>query len=163
MPARNESAAAANCLSPYRRHVRFLLWGSALGAGLLSGGCAGLPLPGDVAVTGSIAPRAVSAQVGEPAPGGVASEDWAFARLALNEALSQKSAAPSVPWENPVSATRGTATPVGEPAPREGASCREFLVSFVRPSGEQWLQGEACRTSTTAAWKVDQARLLQRT
>ena len=48
-------------------------------------------------------------------------------------------------------------------AQRDGASCREFLMSFVRDSEESWLQGEACRKGRSGAWKVDQARLLQRT
>lgn len=118
-------------------------------------------MPDDV-VTGSVSARPASLR-GEPVPEGVASGDWAIARLALGEALSAKTGAPSVPWENYASATRGTVTPIGELAQREGATCREFLMSFVRDSDESWLQGEACRTGRGNAWKVDQARLLQRT
>lgn len=128
---------------------------------MLLGGCAGFAsLPDDV-VTGSIPARPASLQ-SEPVPQGVASGDWAVARLALGEALGAKSGAPSVPWENLASSTRGTVTPIGEMAQRDGASCREFLMSFVREGDENWLQGEVCRKGR-GAWKVDQARLLQRT
>jgi surface antigen len=118
-------------------------------------------MPDDI-VTGSATVKPASLQ-SEPVPAGVASGDWAVARLALGEALRAKTGAPSVPWENLASATRGTVTPIGELAQRDGASCREFLMSFVRDTEESWLQGEACRNGRSGAWKVDQARLLQRT
>ncbi len=111
----------------------------------------------DPMATGSI-PAAPAAYASEPVPKGVAPEDWAAARKALAEALVEKDAAPSVPWENYVSATRGTVTPLST-AGGSGA-CREFLMSFVKQTGEEWLQGAACRTKT--GWKVDQARLLER-
>lgn len=111
----------------------------------------------DPMATGSIAATPV-AYASEPVPKGVAPEDWAAARKALAEALVEKDAAPSVPWENYVSATRGTVTPLN--TADGGGACREFLMSFVKQTGEEWLQGAACRTKT--GWKVDQARLLER-
>lgn len=125
-------------------------------------GCASFAAMPDDVVTGSVAAKPASFQ-SEPVPQGIASGDWAIARLALGEALGAKAGAPSVPWENLASATRGTVTPIGEVAQRDGLSCREFLMSFVRGSEENWLQGEACRKGRGGAWKVDQARLLQRT
>jgi len=133
---------------------------SVLGAGLLLGACSSLPGI-DMASTGSLAPRAVS-YASEPVPKGIAPDDWAAARVALAEALGEKQTAPSVPWENYASSTRGTVTPLGDVSSEARGKCREFLMSFVKDSGESWLQGEACRASLKAGWKVDQARLLER-
>ncbi|WP_428031559.1 RT0821/Lpp0805 family surface protein [Ancylobacter sp.] len=122
---------------------------------LLVGGCS--TAPGlDTLATASVTPRAYAR---EPVPKGIAPDDWAAARTALAEALHEKEAAPSVPWENYASATRGTVTPLGEKS--DGGKCREFLMSFVRDSREDWLQGEACRSGKNG-WKVDQTRLLDR-
>ncbi|QFR34524.1 RT0821/Lpp0805 family surface protein [Ancylobacter sp. TS-1] len=129
------------------------------GAALLLAGCAGMA-PVDTMATGSVTTRA-SAYAREPVPKGIAVEDWAAARPALAEALGTKASAPSVPWENLSSATRGTVTPLGERSADGGGKCREFLMSFVRDEREEWLQGEACRAAK-GAWKVDQARLLER-
>ncbi len=126
-----------------------------VGAALLLAGCAAGP-DLDALATGSVAP---SAYAREPVPKGIAPDDWAAARTALAEALHEKHAAPSVPWENYASATRGTVTPLGETG--EDRKCREFLMSFVREKQEDWLQGEACRAGKSG-WKVDQARLLDR-
>ncbi|WP_250152287.1 RT0821/Lpp0805 family surface protein [Ancylobacter radicis] len=127
--------------------------------GAVLGGCSGTAAL-DPMATGSISAHPV-AYASEPVPKGVAPEDWVAARKALAEALVDKEAAPSVPWENYPGATRGTVTPLGPTADAGGSGqCREFLMSFVKQSGEEWLQGEACRTK--AGWKVDQARLLER-
>ncbi|GLK73837.1 hypothetical protein GCM10017643_39550 [Ancylobacter dichloromethanicus] len=124
---------------------------------LLLGGCSTGP-DLDTLATGSVTPRAYAR---EPVPKGIAPDDWAAARTALAEALHEKEAAPSVPWENVASATRGTVTPLaGQPSGERG-KCREFLMSFVRETGEDWLQGEACKAGKSG-WKVDQARLLER-
>lgn len=120
-------------------------------------------MPGlDMAPTGSLSPRPVS-YAAEPVPKGIAPDDWAAARDALTEALGEKQTAPSVPWENYASSTRGTVTPLGDVSSEARGKCREFLMSFVRDSSEAWLQGEACRASLKASWKVDQVRLLERT
>lgn len=108
--------------------------------------------------TGSIPARTLAR---EPVPKQIAADDWAAARTALAEALGEKAKAPSVPWENYASATRGTVTPLGETASEGRGKCREFLMSFVREETEEWLQGEACKAGK-GGWKVDQARLLER-
>ncbi len=133
---------------------------SILGAGLLLGACSSVPGL-DMTSTGSLAPRPVS-YASEPVPKRIALDDWAAARVALTEALGEKQTAPSVPWENYASSTRGTVTPLGDVSSEARGKCREFLISFVRDSSEAWLQGEACRASLKAGWKVDQARLLER-
>lgn len=129
-----------------------------LAGGLLAAGCSTAPPP-DTLTTGSISPRRAAAYEREPVPSGVAPDEWAAARVALAEALREDTRAPSVPWENYASASRGTVTPLGQVAAR--ANCREFLMSFVRTAGEDWLQGEACRNDR-GWWKVDEARLLAR-
>ncbi|MFD2139510.1 RT0821/Lpp0805 family surface protein [Ancylobacter oerskovii] len=123
-------------------------------------GC-GVLAPGlDGTVTGSIAPAPapVATSAGEPVPSGVTPDDWIAARQALAEALAARDAAPSVPWENTATATRGTVTPL---ASKDDGKCRAFLVSFVRAENEDWLQGEACRTAARG-WRIGQARMLER-
>jgi surface antigen len=147
--------------SSYKRDRFFrtaAIWTTLVGA-LAVAGCSSAP-PLDTLTTGSISPRRAAAYQREPVPQGVAAEDWAAARLALAEALREDSKAPSVPWENYASATRGTVTPLASAASGRGA-CRDFLMSFVRAAGEEWLQGEACRNER-GWWKVDEARLLAR-
>ncbi|WP_246252261.1 RT0821/Lpp0805 family surface protein [Ancylobacter pratisalsi] len=114
----------------------------------------------DPLATGSVAPYAFA----EPVPEGVAPGDWASARRALAEALGENQASPSVPWENYASSTRGTVTPLIGSAEDRGAGaggCRGFLMSFVRDSSEEWLEGEACQNAK-GTWKVDQARMLDK-
>jgi len=120
-------------------------------------GCSMLP-DLDPMPTGSVQPVASESDV----PNGVAPDDWASARLALVEALGDAEAAPSIPWENHVSATRGTVTPLNVASSTSSNRCRGFLMSFVKASNEAWLEGEACRTAK-GSWKVDQARMLDRT
>ncbi|WP_343210932.1 RT0821/Lpp0805 family surface protein [Ancylobacter lacus] len=141
------------------------------GLALGLGGCASL-FSDDALTTGSISPvpqvRPVAYSAADM-PRGVAPDDWALAREALGEALAAHGTAPSVPWENPGANRRGTVTLVGPAQPRDAGSCRGFLISFVpadQPGTEdagKWVEGEACRGSRAAAWKIDQARLLQRT
>lgn len=130
----------------------------ALAASFSLAGCAFLAPGIDTGATGSVTPAPVAASTSDPVPQGVTPEDWIAARRALAEALAARDAAPSVPWENSSTATRGTVTPLV----RSGdGKCRAFLVSFVRADNEDWLQGEACRTASRG-WRVDQARLLER-
>ncbi|MCB4771623.1 hypothetical protein LGR54_23715 [Ancylobacter sp. Lp-2] len=122
-------------------------------------GCGSLAPGLDGTVTGSIAPTpAPITASSEPAPKGVTPDDWIAARRALAEALAARDAAPSVPWENSATATRGTVTPL---ASKDDGNCRAFLMSFVRADNEDWLQGEACRT-TARGWRIGQARMLER-
>lgn len=114
-----------------------------------------------MSATGSI-PSTALGYAGEPIPKSIAPADWAAARTALTEALGENTVAPSVPWENLSSATRGTVIPLGETRSGKIGKCREFLMSFVHNTNEDWLQGEACPVSKGAQWKVEQARLLER-
>ena len=159
---RRATAAQVAARGPsYKRDLSFrtaAAWTTLVGA-LALAGCSSAP-PLDTLATGSVSPRRAAAYQREPVPKGVAPDDWAAARLALAEALREDSKAPSVPWENYASATRGTVTPLASSGSGRTA-CREFLMSFVRTSGEEWLQGEACRNDR--GWgKVDEARLLAR-
>lgn len=131
---------------------------------LLLAACAGAPPP-DTLTTNSISPRRMAAYENEPIPKGIAGDDWAAARIALSEALrADYRTSPSVPWDNYANATQGTVTPLG-PTPNLQGTCRAFLMSFVNTSkggaSEEWVQGEACRTAK-GWWKVDQARMLER-
>lgn len=155
---RLKAGGATRTCHPYKPAASFRTAPCALtllAVALLAGGCSTGP-DLDTLATGSVTPRAYAR---EPVPKGIAPDDWAAARTALAEALHDKDAAPSVPWENYASATRGTVTPLGET--RDGGKCREFLMSFVHEAREDWLQGEACHVGKSG-WKVDQARLLDR-
>lgn len=170
---------------PYKRVVLLRTARSVLifvAAGLVVAGCSALPDALDMSATGSLGTNvaggrpalrpavAVSGAGGkpvvqavaydaEPVPKGIAPDDWAAARQALAEALRDKNAAPSVPWENYASAVRGTAIPLGAVRQTEAGPCRDFRISFVHATDAKWLQGQACRT-TRGSWQVAQARLL---
>ena len=59
----------------------------------------------------------------------------------------------------PESGARGTVTPIASAYTKDGATCRDFLASYVRRQGpETWLQGEACRAKQGAAWEVKSLR-----
>jgi surface antigen len=84
--------------------------------------------------------------------------DLAFARAAATEALAKGGQDASVPWENPTTGARGTITPLAQAYRQEGgATCRDFLASYVRDGSESWLQGEACR-ATRGRWEVRNLR-----
>jgi surface antigen len=59
----------------------------------------------------------------------------------------------SVPWENPLTGSRGTITPLAAPYRDNGVECRDFLASYVRERAEAWMQGEACR-NRAGRWEV---------
>lgn len=147
-------------LRPTSRTAFFRCVGTGLAAWLLAG-CSSLSPALDMSATGSIMPTPVAVSSSEPVPEGVVPEDWVAARRALAEALAERSASPSVPWENTTTATRGTVTPLAKSDGRESGTCRGFLVSFVRDNNEDWLEGEAC-SSGAKGWQVAQARLLAR-
>jgi hypothetical protein len=106
--------------------------------------------------TGSIASRPVSPASSKA---GLPSEtDLVFTRLAVVELLKRGIKEASAPWENPSSGARGTVTPIASAYDRDGATCRDFLASYVRREGaETWLQGEACRAKK-GAWEVKSLR-----
>jgi hypothetical protein len=54
-------------------------------------------------------------------------------------------------------------TPVASSYTKDGATCRDFLASYVRREGaEVWLQGQACRPRQ-GAWEVKSMRPWSRT
>jgi surface antigen len=109
-------------------------------------------------VTGSVAtPAAIPASASAAA---LSSEtDLVFARMAIVDVLTRGSKQISAPWENPSSGARGTVTPIASAYTKDGATCRDFLASYVRRQGpESWLQGEACRPKQGAAWEVKSLR-----
>ena len=136
-------------------------------AGALLSGLAVLPACGsmrigetaDPIVTGSIKPQPVALQVtGGDAPDGVSPGDWTQAKLALEQALASPDKAASIPWDNPGTGARGTATPIGA-AGADG--CRDFRIGLVNTAGEQWVQGSACKDSRGMV-NLTQVRLLGR-
>jgi surface antigen len=103
-------------------------------------------------VSGSIGTRKTSA---EALP---SDTDLVFTRMAVVDVLQRGSKEISSPWENPSSGARGTVTPIASAYARDGATCREFLASYVKRAGpEVWLQGEACRAGK-GSWEVKSLR-----
>jgi surface antigen len=101
-------------------------------------------------VTGSIAsPRAAAAT----ASGAQSETDLVFARMAVTDLLGRGSKDVSATWENPGSGARGTVTPIATAYTRDGATCHDFLASYVRQGSQTWLQGEACRVPK-GKWEV---------
>ena len=88
--------------------------------------------------------------------------DLAFARAAAQEVLQPRRRRRSQPWENPQTGARGTVTPIASAYTQDGATCRDFLASYVREGAESWLQGEACR-GRQGKWEVKNLRTWKRT
>jgi 17 kDa outer membrane surface antigen len=101
--------------------------------------------------TGSLRPAAHPAT--EPPHEG----DLAIARAAVSEVLAKGGKDTSMPWENPKTGARGTITPLAQAYNQDGATCRDFLASFVKNGSESWLQGEACRANR-GKWEVRNMR-----
>ena len=108
--------------------------------------------------TGSVAKPAIT-PVSASTTGLPAETDLVFARLAIVDVLTRGSKQISAPWENPSSGARGTVTPIASAYTKDGATCRDFLASYVRRQRpETWLQGKACRPKQGAAWEVKSLR-----
>ncbi|MPZ58779.1 MAG: hypothetical protein GEU91_20260 [Rhizobiales bacterium] len=123
---------------------------------LASGGCSFRlgsmfePNSGEAKIqrAGSIGPvRPVSAQAVARA------ESDAALRAAASELLTRNEPNASMPWENPQTGARGTVTPIASGYTLAGATCRDFLASYVQAGSEDWLQGEACR-ERQGQWEV---------
>lgn len=113
--------------------------------------------PADPIVTGSLKaqPAVYSA---DDAPAGIAGGDWALAKSALQQAIASSDTGASIPWDNPKTGARGTATPIGA-ATADG--CRDFRIGVVDATGEQWVQGAACRDAKGTV-SLSQVRVLGR-
>ena len=136
-----------------------VLMASALALALA--GC-GLSLPvgpfsaDDEIPTGSVPPAPAKAQA-SPLFKDLTDEDWRRAKSALAVALDPQGNGSSAGWDNPESGLKGTFSPVGGPFVRDDQVCRAFLASAVMNSGQQWVQGSACRASG-AEWVVRDVR-----
>lgn len=124
------------------------------------GGCATVGVSEDDGmITGSI--RATPAALRVPdgaAPAGIAHGDWVQAKIALDQALAAREKDVSIPWDNPATGTRGTATPVG---PSRAGGCRDFMISLVDGKvADRWVQGEACKARSGTV--LSQVRVLGR-
>lgn len=109
--------------------------------------------------TGTIKPQLVALTVpAGDAPDGISGGDWAQAKLALDQALASPDKAASIPWDNPRTGARGTATPIGGTG---SDGCREFRIGLVDTSGEHWVQGSACKDGKGAV-TLNQVRVLGR-
>src|SRR5262245_24323078 len=106
----------------------------------------------DPAQTASLRPTAAKEPVAPPHE-----SDLAIARAAVAEILSRGGKDTSMPWENPKTGARGTITPLAQVYRQDGATCRDFLASYVRDGNESWLQGEACRPDR-GKWEVRNMR-----
>jgi hypothetical protein len=138
--------------------------GAALSVALVAGGCSfSYQLDSmfsrrdaDAVTTGSIStPRQQHAALPQE-------QDLAATRRAVTEAMSKSGRDASVPWEDPATGARGTVTPLSAAYSQDGATCRDFLASYVRNGSESWIQGEACRGSE-GRWEVRQMRPWRRT
>jgi 17 kDa outer membrane surface antigen len=90
-----------------------------------------------------------------------ADSDLAVARAAASEMLGKGGKSTSVPWENPRTGARGTITPLASAYTQDGATCHDFLASYVRDGSTSWLQGEACRAKP-GRWEVRKLKPWQR-
>jgi hypothetical protein len=83
--------------------------------------------------------------------------DLAVARAAASEVLTKGGKDTSIPWENPRTGAHGTITPLPTTYSQDGATCRDFLASYLRNGTEAWLHGAACRTEQ-GKWVVRRLR-----
>jgi len=112
----------------------------------------------DEEVTGSVSSPALRSSA-TPVSGLPSETDLVFARMAIVDVLKRGSSEVSAPWENPSSGARGTVTPIASAYSRDGATCHDFLASYVRRAGsETWLQGQACRAAKQGTWEVKSLR-----
>lgn len=87
--------------------------------------------------------------------------DWTIAKSALRETLGRTEDGASQPWENPTTGAHGTVTPVAAIYEKNGFACRNFILSQVRGSNENWYEGTACRIHR-GQWDVTNSRPLQK-
>jgi surface antigen len=105
--------------------------------------------------TGSIPRTSVSAQAATRTA--TRAETDTALRAATSELLTRGERNASVPWENPQTGARGTVTPIADAYQQAGATCRDFLASYIHDDAEDWLQGEACRAGQ-GPWEIRKLR-----
>ena len=146
------------------RWLRISLMAAGISAGLAAGGCSTSfqlsSLTGKDEKAEAAAALPLQAVAAKPA-NALRDADLALAKAAAAEVLALGSKDASVPWENPRTGARGTATPIASSYTLDGATCHDFLASYVLGSQESWYQGGACRTGSK--WVVREIRPLQRT
>ena len=144
-------------------------WGAALSLALVSAGCSfsyqldsmfSRQRDADVEASGSLRPTTLRPQ--SVASATLQDGDLVAARAAVSEALGKSGRDASVPWEDPATGARGTITPLSNAYGQDGATCRDFLASYVRNGSESWLEGEACR-GIQGRWEVRHMRPWRRT
>ena len=101
----------------------------------------------DVETAGSIRPPAPGQQAAAAMP---PDGELDAARAAVSEALGRAGQDASVPWEDPATGARGTVTALSNAYSQDGATCRDFLASYVRNGSEAWLQGEPAAAAGAA-------------
>ena len=103
-------------------------------------------------------PRATPASA---STAGLPSEtDLVFARMAIVDVLKRGSKEISAPWENPSSGARGTVTPIASAYATDGATCRDFLASYVRRgrARKPGCRARPAAPTSRAAWEVKSLR-----
>jgi len=88
--------------------------------------------------------------------------DLVYARTVAADLLARGGKDASAPWENPATGARGNITPVAAVYVQDGATCRDFLASYVRGEATAWLAGEACR-GVGGRWEVKSLKAFKRT
>jgi surface antigen len=108
-------------------------------------------------VTGAIAQGAFAAAT----PADLPEADLVYAKAAAAELLARGGPDSSMPWANPNTGAHGTITPIAASYSQNGATCRDFLASYLRGNRETWLHGEACRSGSR--WDVKTLKPFNRT
>lgn len=88
--------------------------------------------------------------------------DLVYAKAVASDLLARGGKDSSAPWENPTTGAHGTVTPTAYAENRDGVLCRDFLASYIRPSAQAWLRGEACRKQA-GRWEVTNLKPLNST
>ena len=101
--------------------------------------------------TGSV--RLSSSSSDAATPNTLSEADMKYARTAVADVLGRGIKTVSAPWQNPRTGARGTVTPIATDYSKNGATCRDFLASYVTTASESWLKGEACRVKL-GKWEV---------
>jgi surface antigen len=108
-------------------------------------------------VTGTVSQGAFAAA----GPADLVEADLVYAKAAAAELLARGGRDSSMPWTNPNTGAHGTITPIAASYDQNGATCRDFLASYLRGNTETWLHGEACQSG--GRWGVKTLKPFSRT